>query len=182
MFDEYLIKYCAPTLASIKTANLFAYYFQNESDIVKHLDTWNLNFKNKGIELIMLKKQSKYALVYVFRRTRLQNDLNKFGVAELLYQYGYECTEVSYALHMLKTRLHNFDSFPHEIGLFLDYPLEDVIGFIENSGRNCKFSGFWKVYGNVDTALQTFESFKKCRDAYEQLWQDENRSILQLTV
>ena len=37
-------------------------------------------------------------------------------------------------------------AFPHEIGLFLGYPFEDVMGFIENKGENYLCSGCWKVY------------------------------------
>ena len=36
--------------------------------------------------------------------------------------------------------------FPHEIGLLLGYPPEDVSGFIENGGKNFLCSGYWKVY------------------------------------
>lgn len=30
-------------------------------------------------------------------------------------------------------------------GLFLGYPLEDVKGFIENNGRNCKSCGVFRI-------------------------------------
>ena len=32
-------------------------------------------------------------------------------------------------------RLQENEGFPHEIGLFLGYPPEDVLGFIENKGE-----------------------------------------------
>ena len=34
--------------------------------------------------------------------------------------------------------------FPHEIGLFLGYPLEDVTGFIAAGGAEYRCSGCWK--------------------------------------
>ena len=68
-----------------------------------------------------------------------------------------------------------------EIGLFLGYPVEDVLGFIENAGQNCKCCGCWKVYCNECEAVRTFARYKKCRDIYKRLWQ-EGRSVLQLTV
>ena len=71
--------------------------------------------------------------------------------------------------------------FPHEIGIFLDYPLGDVIGFIENAGRNFKCSGCWKVYCNECEAVKLFAKYKKCRDVYVRLWQ-QGRSVMQLTV
>ena len=55
--------------------------------------------------------------------------------------------------------------FPHEIGLFLGYPPVDVEGFQRDAGRNCKFSGLWKVYGDVEQTKQSFERFHRCRAA-----------------
>ena len=81
----------------------------------------------------------------------------------------------------MKDRLHMCEKFPHEIGLFLDYPLVDVIGFIRNTGKNCKCSGCWKAYGNAKEAEKTFCRYKKCREIYPRLWEN-GRSVLQLTV
>ncbi len=73
------------------------------------------------------------------------------------------------------------EEFPHEIGIFLDYPLGDVIGFIKNSGQNYKCAGCWKVYCNECETLKLFHKYRKCRDIYRSLWQN-GRSVVQLTV
>ena len=36
--------------------------------------------------------------------------------------------------------------FPHEMGLLLGYPVEDVTGFMVHGGKNSLYSGYWKVY------------------------------------
>ena len=84
-------------------------------------------------------------------------------------------------MERLKERLEHNHEFPHEIGLFLGYPLGDVIGFVENSGRNCICSGCWKVYQNAAEAIRTFQRFKKCKEVYVRLW-SEGKSVWQLTV
>ena len=66
-------------------------------------------------------------------------------------------------LEQLSDRLCLEQEFPHEIGIFLGYPLEDVDGFITHQGENCKLCGCWKVYGNVEQARRTFASYEKCR-------------------
>ena len=81
----------------------------------------------------------------------------------------------------LKSRIGENNEFPHEIGIFLDYPLGDVIGFILNEGRNFKCVGCWKVYCDECACQKTFAKYKKCRDVYVRLWQ-QGRSVLQLTV
>jgi hypothetical protein len=44
--------------------------------------------------------------------------------------------------------------FPHEIGLFLGYPPEDVAAFIENDGKNYACRTHWKVYHEPDAARE----------------------------
>ena len=95
--------------------------------------------------------------------------------------YGYRAFGTDYAVERLKQRLCTEDSFPHEIGIFLGYPLEDVKGFIENAGKNAKFTGCWKVYNNECEAIRTFQQYKKCRDVYARLW-TQGISVRQLTV
>ena len=85
------------------------------------------------------------------------------------------------ALGHLKRRLLEKENFPHEIGLFLGYPLRDVIGFIRNEGKNCKCADCWKVYGDEREAKKIFEAFRKCREVYLRLWK-EGRSVSNLTV
>jgi hypothetical protein len=99
-----------------------------------------------------------------------------------LTDYGYENTDVDYAINRLKSRLSVSKEFPHEIGIFLDYPLGDVIGFIENAGSNSKCTGCWKVYCNECEAVKTFSKFNKCKEVYTRLWSEGKRNILQLTV
>ena len=75
----------------------------------------------------------------------------------------------------------NSEDFPHEIGIFLGYPLGDVIGFIDNAGKNSRCTGCWKVYCNECEAMRTFARFDKCRAVYQKMWA-KGRSIVQLTV
>ena len=72
--------------------------------------------------------------------------------------------------------------FPHEIGVFLGYPLQDVKGFIENNGRNSKYTGLWKVYGDKAASIRMFKKYRKCFSVYSDLWRSGRRNIFQLTV
>ena len=45
--------------------------------------------------------------------------------------YGYDTSNLEACLERLKERIAQCEEFPHEIGMFLGYPLEDVRGFIE---------------------------------------------------
>ena len=181
MFEKYLIHHCSPTLASLKTANLVNISFTCRDDLEKQLSHWNERLGHKGVSLLVLLAKERTALVYVFRRAKLQKELACPKMAAFLKEYGYQSTDVDYAIERLRSRLQENGKFPHEIGVFLGYPLGDVIGFIEHEGKNCKCADCWKVYCDEHEARKTFAKFKKCRDVYARLWQ-EGRSIWKLTV
>ena len=81
----------------------------------------------------------------------------------------------------LMRRLQSAGEFPHEIGLFLSYLPEDVLGFICNGACNHKCVGCWKVYGDEQTARNIFEKYEMCSKIYSRQWQ-QGKSIEQLTV
>ena len=51
------------------------------------------------------------------------------------------------------------NEFPHEIGVFFGYPLEDVKSYIENNGENALYVGYWKVYHNVEKCVDIFKTY-----------------------
>ena len=181
-FDKCLVEHCSPTLASLKTANMFSYRYEDESILNSKVERWNELLGHKGVELIVLKKSDGFALIYVCRRKMLERDLAKNGVGEFLSDFGYQSTDTDYAIKKLKSRLKAHSDFPHEIGIFLSYPLGDVRGFIEQGSKNSICCGCWKVYCNECEAQKTFHKFKKCREVYSRLYTSGSRDILQLTV
>ena len=181
MLDRYLIDHCSPTLASLKTASLFWYSYTCRRELQETIAVWNRRFQKKGLFLLVLQETGEQALIYICRHSHLKKDLQKPGVSRFLSSYGYRETTVGALLARLKMRLAESEVFPHEIGIFLGYPLGDVIGFIKNSGQNCKCSGCWKVYCNQCEAMKTFARYKRCRDIYARLW-GQGKTVLQLTV
>ena len=50
------------------------------------------------------------------------------------------------------------------MGVFLGYPLCDVVGFIQNGGDGFVLSGYWKVYKNATEVQKLFEKFDIVKD------------------
>ena len=95
---------------------------------------------------------------------------------------GYsEKFSVEECLDRLSERIGTSADFPHEVGIFLGYPTEDVVGFIENKGENFKLCGCWKVYGDEEAAKKTFARYKKCTSVYCRQWA-KGKDIERLTV
>ena len=170
MSDELLVKHCSPTLAGIKTANLFSCMCDSEEELKSTMIYWNKILKIKGLRCIPMKFDLGRALIYVYRISKLSNDLEDVKACELLEKRGYDVDKPEKCIARLKKRLSSYEVFPHEIGLFLGYPPEDVYGFIKNKAANCKCVGCWKVYGDEKYAKQTFEKYKKCTDFYYKQW------------
>ncbi|MCH5299999.1 MAG: DUF3793 family protein [Ruminococcus sp.] len=181
MIENYLIKHCSPTLASLKTAGLFSFSYLSKNNLNCQIEFCNNMLNPKGVYVTVLKDNGASALIYVYRRKNLIKDLAQEGVYNLMKKYGYIYTDIDYAIKKLKRRFMFSSTFPHEIGLFLGYPLSDVIGFIEHSGKQSKATGYWKVYGDVTYAMDKFNKYNKCRRVYEKLYQS-GTSIQKLTV
>ena len=142
---------------------------------------WGGVLYSSGIRFFVLKEDEKSALVYVYRAGALGKILEDARVRSFLKKCGYTDFSTEAVLKKLKERFSQGGDFPHEIGIFLGYPLGDVIGFIQNSGKNCKCTGCWKVYCDECSAKKTFDKFKKCTEVYTRLW-SQGRTVLQLTV
>lgn len=181
MLEHGLIEYCAPTLAGIKSANLFNYHFSSKDYAVQELNDLNQKLNEKGVYVEALLWKENSVLIYVYRRSHLIKELQQDSVKEFLTSYGYIDNRIEICLHHLKERLWEYDGFPHEIGVFLGYPLEDVIGFIQHEGRDCKCCGLWKVYCNEVETKKLFEKMQKCTKIYLQVFA-EGRTISKMTV
>lgn len=171
MLEEALVTYCSPTLANLKTANLFCYRYCDEAEFNCSLNHLRGMLEIKGIQIEVLVNEDCRALVYVFRPERLQQDFQNETLRSCLDRMGYD-VNFSRAIQQLAVRIRSNSEFPHEIGLFLGFPPGDVIGFIENGGRNAKCNGCWKVYDDVHSAQITFEKYKRCTNVYRRCFQN----------
>ena len=173
MLEQELISLAAPTLAGITPGSLFS--MQISSDDLTHLRT-----QLPGLRLVVL-AQAQKELLYLFRPEQLSLILHRPEVQRFLLPLGYTSFTIGAALHHLRTRLAHASGFPHEIGIFLGYPLEDVQGFIQHHGQNCLLSGCWKVYAHVEAAQRTFAAYHTCRQQFLQRYA-EGAPLYQLIV
>ncbi len=181
MSEELLVKHCSPTLAGMKTGSLFACFFSTGDEMRACVRCWNRQLTGKGLRVLPLRFENNRALIYVYRPSRLEKDLRRDAASAILRECGYtEGTSDRCIIQLIK-RLCECEEFPHEIGLFLGYPPEDVCGFIKYGASCCKCAGCWKVYGDVEKAKKTFLKYKRCTDIYCAQYA-KGKSIERLTV
>lgn len=174
-FDLLLAAHCAPTLAGIKPANLVSCQRSRFPQLPRQLETYGRAFAPKDVHFQILCTCPGRYLLLVYRRVLLEHCLAQPEAARLLEQFGYCRDEPLEAkLERLGRRAAGQEGFPHEIGLFLGYPPEDVEGFIRYGGEDCKLCGCWKVYGDVEQASRQFARISQvCRACVRRVEQGE---------
>ena len=180
-FERAVITHCAPTLARHKCANLFVWHGcpgRTPAECVRELDA---ALCGKGVRLRILKENKKGCLVYVYRPRMLERKLKDAAIGAFLKQRGYTGPDMENCLRNLTDRIADCAEFPHEIGVFLDYPLADVIGFMENRGAGYRCQGCWKAYSNEQEALRRFRLYRKCREVYLSCYR-RGFDVVRLTV
>ena len=180
MLEKALIAHGSPTLARLKLGSLFS-VSREGGDFDGEVARLNDMLGPKGLVLVELRERGGRALMYVYRTSELEQSLACPKVQSFLREHGYERCELESVLSRLHERLAESEEFPHEIGVFLGYPLSDVIDFIRNDGRNCLCCGCWKVYSNECEALRAFARFRKCKEVYGRLFA-QGCPLSQLTV
>ena len=168
-FETVMIEQCAPVLAGLKPAGLFRYETRDCADLARRVRSWNEQLASKGLSVRVLKGcvRTHQFLIYVYREARLRAIFADEAVRAFLAREGYQLPQsreqTGIMLTQLSRRLCCSAEFPHEIGVFLGYPVEDVIGFMENKGKNYVLCKYWKVYHHAERAKYTFESYDRCR-------------------
>ncbi|MBP1736244.1 MAG: hypothetical protein H6Q60_125 [Oscillospiraceae bacterium] len=181
MIDSYFIQYCAPTLAGMKCGSLFRFPYRSLSELERQVSDANRRLRGKGINITVLRDGKAAALILVYRERMALKELGNPITQRFLTKLGYQDCSVDGFIKEISARMSKQGAFPHEIGLLLQYPLRDVVGFMRNQGKNCKCTGCWKVYGDESESIKRFDRYKKCTDCYLKQFQ-LGKSIEQLTV
>ena len=181
MSENVLVRQCSPTLAGMKTGNLFPCQYRSRAEMRDAMRAWNRRLAGKGLRVMPLCYRGGRALIYVYRPSKLRADLGGNLARRILSERGYPSSSPALCLGMLSRRLRESADFPHEIGLFLGYPPEDVRGFMDHRDKDCKCVGCWKVYGDEAAARKLFARYQKCTAVYCRQ-HSQGRTIEQLTV
>ena len=184
VFEAKVVKHCAPVLTGIKPASMFSCPLKSAQccgnpactslklvDFLLAYGDCRARLSRLGIEMTILDQRERSALVFVYRPSHLLRTISSKESAEFLKTLGYDVSDVNKSLNILAQRIDVANpgsgrrrtcSFPHEIGVFLGYPVEDVIGFMENQGDNYLVCGCWKAYSNASDAITCFCRFEEC--------------------
>lgn len=161
-----LVLQCSPLITGIKLSNLLIIQNENLEKVKRVLSGTNISY------YILLEMEYKTTLL-VYCHRKLEKYLMNPKINCFLQENGYIDVSVEAVLPQFQKRYRKYmedkREFPHEMGVLLGYPLEDVEGFIKNQGRNFLHAGYWKVYENLPKKLRLFESFELAKETLVQL-------------
>ncbi|MBR4183015.1 MAG: DUF3793 family protein [Lachnospiraceae bacterium] len=181
MSEELVIEHCSPTLAGIKTGNMFTVRIEEGTDINSEIRGLNEILRKKGLRVILFKKTSTYALVYIYRPDYLKKDLSDPQASVILKKKGYDCSCPEFCIAQLVKHLKEDVTFPHEVGLFLGYPPSDVESFMKDPCKGVQCCGCWKAYSEPEKAKRIFNRFSRCTEIYREM-NKKGKSLAQLAV
>lgn len=162
-WEQKIAYHCAPVLAGVKAANLVMFSCAECREMWHSLNAYRAELATRGI-LIRVFSSAGRAMIFVYRPKLLETHLEPTAVQDFLARHGYERDmTLTQALNTLAKRIVTSADFPHEIGIFLGYPLSDVEGFLDRRGKGFLLCGEWKVYSEADKAARLFALYRDCR-------------------
>ncbi len=156
-----LLLQCAPMIAGLKASNLLIIASENEADARRILN-------GTKISCARLARMDKKTTMLIYHEQWVKEYLASREVSELLRMLGYEGKGFYEVLHSVRKKYRSYmkkeGEFPHELGLLLGYPAEDVKGYMDNKGRNYLCTGYWQVYADPAAKLNLFQKFELARE------------------
>ena len=157
----------APTIALLKPAtlisfsngqrplgDLWGYYQQSLEKVV---------FEKFKLRFFEIRTSAHSKLVFCYHPLLVQRTIDQPENNCFLGKQGLSGCSLKQKLAAMKTKMAS--GFPHEIGILLGFPIEDVCGFINNKGENYLLNGYWKVYQTPDTALRLFNRYDEIKQS-----------------
>jgi len=165
-----IIRNAAPTIRKHKTSSLINFSNSNSNRNLKELwEKYKDEVKDKlDVDYFELKKDSTTILVLFYNSEKLNLGIRDTSNMEFLKRFGYnENMDATQCLSLLRKRFQYM--CPHEIGIFLGYPIDDVTSFVDYPNTKCKMVGYWKVYHDIESAEIIFNKYDEIKHVFIQL-------------
>ena len=153
----------APTINNHKTSSLIN--FRNNNRNINNI--WQ-KYKNEvkeklDVDCFELKKDATNTVVLFYNKEKMMLSIGDNKNMEFLKRFGYnENMDIKQCLSLLGERFQCM--CPHEIGVFLGYPIEDVVSFVDCPNTKCKMTGYWKVYHDIEKAKVIFDKYDEIKN------------------
>jgi hypothetical protein len=164
-FDEWIFLNASSVLLSEKTGELLSLSLgelglsegEVESGLKRLSEMWGFSYR-------LLYSSNGLLKLILFQEDRLQSvlDAAPFCIMTAKLNYSYPLRASAF-IDELRERWHQHGALPHEIGVALGYPLDDVFGYMGLLPLPCKGVCGWQVYGCMKESRRRSCAFNNAR-------------------
>lgn len=170
--DDYitwLVEILGPVLLGSKSAEILSFpkYDKEVPSKIEKIEKC-IGQCRKIVYKIFKYKNSSIKILFYNPRV-LDKNLREYRNMKFLKSLGYpeQYSLERYLEHIIDKI--EYGVIPHEIGVFLGYPLKDIIGFMGHpSLRLTKING-WRIYGNPRLSDRKFKEFSDSKEKIKKL-------------
>lgn len=188
-FSDCIVRRAAGVVAGVKPAALFNYVVRSSCarcgskalrrTVGEVISTYARELPRYGVELLVLFADERKVVLFAYRPELVGALIAGAEEGRFLREAGYDTGSVHAVVYRLRRRMGAYyraahrggerPGYPHEVGLLLGYPLEDVQGFMRGDAETCR--GPWKAYGDRRAAQLLFGRLRKHERRCQALYQ-----------
>lgn len=157
----FLIESLAPLVLGKKPSVLLNVFFENPEE----WETFKkLLFQHNALQIRVIRKLNGRLQVMFYHRHLLDSVLRQDPILAFLKALSYpETYSLDNYLCFLQQKIISLE-FPDEIGVFLGYPLKDVLGFMGLLPLPYIRTQGWRIYGDEKLSNEIYESCRQARN------------------
>lgn len=162
--EKFLLYNSSLVLAGIKPSVTVTIKKDRENFYEKWIK-YGIDFLNKiNVKFVSLREGENALILLIYSKEQLQRYILKPNNKKFLIRLGYYDNEdINQYIDKLVERYNKYNC-PHELGLFLGIPLEDVKDFMECADKKCLGCGYWKVYNDYNKAKEIFNQYDRIKE------------------
>lgn len=162
--ENFLVYHTSLVIAKVKPAVTITIGKKN----LERFDAWNKYGRqfldSINLKYVELRENENSIILMVYDEEVLEKEINTKDHIEFLNRLGYPSElDVDGYVKFLKIRYKKYNC-PHELGIFLGIPIEDVKDFMECTDKKCLLCRYWKVYNNKIDAEKIFTKYDKVKN------------------
>lgn len=168
-YEKRLVKTISPVINGIKPAEIISLPKKEEDVQGKLKLLTNMYNRCSKIKGEIINYSSKSIKVFIYNEYALKNILHKKNIINFLATCGYS---PSYSLNDYLNKLFakiSMGQIPDEIGIFLGYPLKDVMGFMGVVNLPLTKVNYWRIYGDANISDKLYDNIQRVKHHTEKL-------------
>lgn len=160
-FISYLI---SPVITGIKPSSTIT-LSKKGKNLYNLWEIYNKDFlRDLNLKAILLRETLNYKVILIYNEINLMNTVYKKSSMDFLEKLDYNLNmNMDEILNHLVKR-YNYFHCPHELGIFLGIPIQDVECFMNCNKNKCLFCGYWKVYEGERKAQEIFKLYDSSKE------------------